>query len=236
MNLVLFGLFVLLLVAIQFAGGKTVDEIIERYIRAMGGSGKFNAIKSIYSEGMITMKGSTLSIKIYQFKENIASENFTIQWQISDIADNQYETLQSPASTQLLDKNSIECITQFNNTAHLINYIADDNKILLIGKEVVDENICYRIALKTKAGIEINYWFKKSDGLLYQTAIKNNENGLSKTMNISTKYAEYRAVQNIFLTHLVEIILPGTPTIIKVNINKIIINEPIEVNFVNTYN
>ena len=56
-NLVLFGIFVLFLVAIQFAGGQTVDEIIKKHIRAKGGFDKLNAIQSIYFEGLITMMG-----------------------------------------------------------------------------------------------------------------------------------------------------------------------------------
>lgn len=54
-NLVLFGIFVLFLVAVQFASGQTVDEIIEKHIRQRGGFDKLAAIKSIYMEGIISM-------------------------------------------------------------------------------------------------------------------------------------------------------------------------------------
>lgn len=236
MNLIIFGIFVLLLVAIQFTGGKTVDEIIEKYIRAMGGAGKLGAVDSIYSEGLITIAGNTLLIKIYQFKEDVNADSFTIQWQISDLADNQYQTLQSTSNIQLLDRKIIECLTQLSTTAHLINYIAANSKVLLVGKELVDDTASNKIALTTNTGIEIVYWFNRSDGLLHQTAIKANKISAAKTESMRTKYAEYKAVQGVLVAHKIEIILVANPVTIEVSFNKIIINEPLEVNFVNTYN
>ena len=235
MNLVLFGLFVLFLVAIQFASAKTVDEIVEKYIRVIGGSSKLGAIKSIYSEGLITIMDSTLIIKIYQSKENSGAEKYTIQWQLSDLSENQYQTLQSPESIQLMDKNIIECLAESAITAHLINYIADGNKVALIGKDVVEEIVCYKITVTTPVDLEINYWFNKSDGLLHQTAIKTYGTNASKAYNMRTKYADYRAVQGVLFAHKIEIVFAGSASIIYVNFNKIILNEPLNENFVNTY-
>ena len=236
MNLIIFGIFVLFLVAIQFTGGKTVDEVIEKYIRALGGTEKLGTIKSIFFEGLITITGSTLLIKIYQFKESISLEGYTIHWQISDFADNQYQTSQSTSSIQLLDRKIIECLTQLSTTAHLINYIAAHSKVLLIGKELVEENACNKIVLTTNSGMEIVYWFNSSDGLLHQTTIKANKNSTAKIEGMQIKYDEYRLVEDILIAHKIEIFLPANATIIEVNFNKIIINEPLEVNFVNTYN
>ena len=235
MNLVLFGLFVLFLVAIQFASAKTVDEIVEKYLRVIGGSSKLGAIKSIYSEGLITIMGSTLIIKIYQSKENSAAEKYTIQWQLSDLSENQYQTLQSPESIQLMDKNIIECLAESAITAHLINYITDGNNVSLIGKDVVEEIVCNKITVTIPTGLKINYWFNKSDGLLQQTAIKSIGTSATKAYNMRTKYADYRAVQGVLFAHDIEIIVANTTSIIDVNFNKIILNEPLKENFVNTY-
>ena len=235
MNLVLFGLFVLFLVAIQFASAKTVDEIVEKYIRVIGGSSKLGAIKSIYSEGLITIMDSTLIIKIYQSKENSASEKYTIRWQLSDLSENQYQTLQSPESIQLMDKNIIECLAESAITAHLINYITDGNKVSLIGKDVIEEIVCNKITVTIPTDLEINYWFNKSNGLLYQTAIKSTGTSGKIANNMSTKYGDYRTVQGVLFAHKVEIFFAGTASIIIVNFNKIILNEPLKENFVNKY-
>ena len=107
LNLVLFGVFVLFLVAIQFSGGKTVDEIIERHIRAIGGVEKLDTIKTIYFEGLITMMGITKLIKIYQTMENIEGEKYLFNWKITDIADYEYQTSQSQFNKSFCYSNQI---------------------------------------------------------------------------------------------------------------------------------
>ena len=39
-DLALFGLLIILLVAVQFASGQTVDDVIEKYEKARGGKDK----------------------------------------------------------------------------------------------------------------------------------------------------------------------------------------------------
>ena len=65
-NLVLLGLFVLFLVAVQFASGKTVDEIIEKHIQGVGGFDKAYRIKSIYMEGVIKTSVASSFLKIFK--------------------------------------------------------------------------------------------------------------------------------------------------------------------------
>ena len=72
-NLVLFGIFVLLLVAVQFAGGQTIDEIIEKHIRAKGGFENIDAIRNMYMEGLLTIMGITVGIKISKTQNLIVS-------------------------------------------------------------------------------------------------------------------------------------------------------------------
>ena len=56
-SLILFGLFVFFLVAVQFAQAQTVDEIIDKYIKAIGGKDKLLLIATIYKEGSVKMMG-----------------------------------------------------------------------------------------------------------------------------------------------------------------------------------
>ena len=231
LNLILFGVFVLFLVAIQSTGGKTIDEIVERYIHAMGGVEKLDTIKTIYLEGLITMMGKTGLIKIYQTRENTGGEKYLFKWKITDIAEHEYQTSESPFNTQLIENKIIEGLTQLSITAYLINYITDGSKVTLVGKEVVEEITCNKITLSTSAGVQINYWFNTNDGLLYQTSIKSNVNNSTKPSAIQTKYANYKMVQDVLLAHKIDIILVDTAISMEVNFNNIIINKPLEENF-----
>ena len=225
LNLVLFCVFVLFLVAIQFTSGKTVDEIVERHIRAIGGLEKLDTIITIYFEGLITMMGNTGLIKIYQTMENIAVEKYLFNWKITDIADYEYQTSQSPFNRQLIENKIIESLSQSSITAYLVNYIADGSKVSFIGKEVVDEITCNKITLSTSTGMQINYWFNTNDGLLNQTSIKNNISNPIKASVIQAKYAMYKTVQGVLVPHKIDISLGAAASSIEVNFSSIIINK-----------
>jgi hypothetical protein len=80
MNLVLFGIFVFLLVAIQFAGGQTIDEIIEKHILAKGGLNKIDAIREMYMEGLVTVMGITISIQVAKHRDELNPSGINMQW------------------------------------------------------------------------------------------------------------------------------------------------------------
>ena len=63
-NIVLFVVFILSLVFVQFANGQSVDDIIDQYITARGGKEKLLGIKSIYLEGTRQMMGNELEVKV----------------------------------------------------------------------------------------------------------------------------------------------------------------------------
>ena len=228
LNLVLFGMFVLFLVAIQFTGGKTVDEILERHIRAIGGVERLDTINTIYFKGLITMTGNTRLIKIHQTRENTAAEKYIFEWKITDIADYEYQASGLPFNSQLIENKIIESLSQSVVLGYLTNYITDGSKVSFVGKEVVEDITCNKITLFTSTGVQINYWFNKNDGLLNQTSFKNIVNNSVNSSIIQTKYAMYKTVQGVLIPHKIDISLDAAATLIKVNFNSITVNKLVE--------
>jgi hypothetical protein len=232
-SIVLLGLFVLFLVTVQFASGKTVDEIIEKHVRASGGFDNKNAIQSIYMEGIITMMGNTNLVKIYKEQNEFAPTGFNMQWQITDEEGLFVESANSTKHVKLFDEIIGRIQTEPDITAPLLNYASLGHKALLIGKDIVDENRCYKIKLTTKTGSEINYWFSASSFLLTQSLIKNSGNDLQQKKAIRTLYSNNKAVDGITMAHSIEIIVSdlNENDPIKICLNKIEINQPFETNF-----
>jgi hypothetical protein len=63
-------------VAVQFASGQTVDEVIDKYLNARGGKEKLLAIKTIYMEGMGQMMGNDITIKITKEQGKLSRREF----------------------------------------------------------------------------------------------------------------------------------------------------------------
>ncbi|MEO6220080.1 MAG: hypothetical protein ABIO81_06610, partial [Ginsengibacter sp.] len=75
-NIVLFVLFILALVFVQFASAQSVEDIISQYVAARGGIDKINLIQSIYLEGTREMMGSEVQVKVTKVEGKLFRTDF----------------------------------------------------------------------------------------------------------------------------------------------------------------
>ncbi len=223
------GLFVLLLVAVQFARGKTVDEIIEKHIQARGGFDKPDEIKAIYMEGIITMMGNTNFVKIYQVQNDLSPVGFNMQWQLTDEKNTLIELAPSTSNVELFNAAVAGIQTEPFITKPLLNYVGNGSQAVLALKEVVNGNDCYRIKLSTKTGSEINYWFNASSSLLSQSLV----NDVQQNKTIRSLYSNHKSIDGLFLAHSIEMEINNANEngSIKIFFNKIEITKSFELKF-----
>ena len=55
-NLIIFGLFILTLVFAQFAQAQTADDVVNKYIDALGGKEKLSSLKSVRLSGSMNIR------------------------------------------------------------------------------------------------------------------------------------------------------------------------------------
>ena len=61
-NLLIFGLFVIALVMVQFAQAQTVDDVIDKYVAAMGGKDKMMSMTTLRMTGAFNIQGNDVNI------------------------------------------------------------------------------------------------------------------------------------------------------------------------------
>lgn len=232
-NLVLFGLLIILLVAVQFASGQTVDEVIEKYEKARGGKDKLLAIKSIYMEGSREMMGNEVAVKITKEQGKLSRTEFEMGGTNGFMLVTEKEAwsfipMRSPSPTKMPDEALVGMQTELDIAGPLVDYVAKGNTTELLGKDTVDGNTCYKIKLTTKAGKEIKYWIDASTYLINQSSAKGSGRrpGGAET-EIFTIYADYKAVDGIMFAHNIETKNPtgqgragGGTTFDKIEINQ----------------
>ena len=204
-NLVLFGIFVLFLVAVQFAGGQTVEEIIEKHIRAKGGLDKLDAIQSIYMEGFITWMGITSFIKIVALQNQLTPAAFNMQWRITDQQNSLLVPEHFNTNTVLLNDIIAAMQTEVFLATPLINHLAKGNTAVLIGKDVIEGVACYKLKLTGKEGNIIFYWINKEDFLIVQSSFENSETVTGKNESILARYNNYKPADEILFAHSIAI-------------------------------
>ncbi len=159
-------LAVLMLLLSAFVSGyaQTVDEIINKYIDAMGGKEKLSSIKSVYMEGTSVMQnGTEITQRLWKvdgklMRREISSAMFNM---ISVVTDKEGWS-QNPRSGGNFEPMTPEMVTgmqsELDCAGPLVDYAAKGHKAELIGKEDVEGTECWKIKLTLKSGRDITYF------------------------------------------------------------------------------
>ena len=243
-NLILFGLLIMFLVAVQFASAQTVDEVIDKYISARGGRDKLASIKTLYMEGSREMMGTEVTVKVTKEQNKLSRTEFEMGGKngfmlVTDKEGWNYFPMRMQEPKKMPDQVVVLKQTDLDIAGPLVDYPAKEHKAELLGKEMVGTNNCFKIKLTSKAGPVINYWIDTASYLLLQSssmadrvpgarADNNQQAADSKTPSeVFIVYKDYKAVDGILFPHTIEITYKngesrngGGTTFDKIEINK----------------
>jgi hypothetical protein len=159
---VLAPLLSLLLVSLG-AFAQSADDVIAKYVTAMGGKDKLESIKSVYQEGVAVMQNGTeidsklwkVNSKLYRNEISFGMGNVVI------IATPQKGWSSNPrnggAFTAMTDEQLKAIQPQLDCAGPLVDYAAKGNKPELLGKDTVNGNECYKIKLTLATGQYVTY-------------------------------------------------------------------------------
>lgn len=228
-SLLIFGLMVIALVAAQFAQAQSVDEVIDKYVAAIGGKEKLLSITSVYMQGVSEMNGNEITNTTYKVQDKLFRNeiNFGMGSVITVITPDKgwrSNPRNGGAFEQMSAEQLAQNLHQMDCGGPLVNYAAKGHKADLIGKDTVDKVVCYKIKLTTKGGKEINYWIDAGTYLIYQVSQKGGMGGgRGGDMEIITQYRDYKAVDGIQFPYSAELkggFGGGTMTYEKIELNK----------------
>ncbi len=233
-NLLIFGLFVIALVFVQFAQAQTVDEVLDKYMAAMGGKDKLLAMNSLFTQGVSVMSNgtevtnATTKVQDKLFRNDIDFGMGTLVtivtpekgWRSNPRNGGAFEPMSAEALTGTLH--------QMDCAGPLVNYAAKGHKAELIGKETIDNVDCYKIKLTTKGGKEITYWIDSKTYLIHQMSQKGGFGGGGRGADaeIISVYSDYKAVDGIQFPFTAE--LKGGFGGGKMTYEKIEVNKPVD--------
>jgi hypothetical protein len=231
-NLILFGIFVLFLVAVQFTGTRTADEIIEKHLRARGGLNNAGSILGIYMEGIITLLGVAALFKITKIKNELYPSGFNASWEVINLEGNSpAEAINLTLAQQVIAAVQIE----YELTGSLINYAECGYSAVLAGKDVIGTTACYHLKLTHKDEPVNHYWISTGNFSIVQSSFKNNGSGTLPSETIKTNYKNYKTVNDLQVAHALEIqiICPNESIPATISFEKIIIEKSVEPAFFN---
>jgi outer membrane lipoprotein-sorting protein len=211
------------------ASAQTAEEIINKYVKTVGGMEKIQAVKSMRQTGKFTGGGGFEAVIINENKRpNFVRQEFSLQgltainaydgkngWKINPFGGKKdAETLGEEELKQIVEDSDFD--------GPLINYAAKGNKIEFVGKEEYEGSDVYKLKV-TLANGTVKYYFMDTD---YYVPLKIE----TKQINRGTEYeyetvlGDYKEVGGVYYPFSIESGVKGSPNKSSITIQKIEIN------------
>jgi uncharacterized membrane protein YkoI len=207
---------------------QTADEIVNKYISAIGGKEVLNGIKTIYEEGTLELNGNEAPSTTYivsgkAFKNII---NFNGQEIVQCVTDKGGWAINpmmgQTTATALTDDQMKSLKLSMDVAGPLVDYAAKGNKVELTGKDTTAGVICYKLKLTTKDKVEIQLFIDAKTYYIVKSITEVPAQGEAKTT-----FTDYRKTDFGFVMPFsMELALPAI-TFSMVN-KKIEINKAID--------
>ena len=142
---------------------QTVDDVINKYIDALGGAEKVKGIKSVYQEGVTVMQnGNELTIKSWKVQDKLYRNEFQFgMGAVTTIITDKEGWRSNPRNGGAFEAIPADRVKsqQFELDINpLVDYAAKGHTVELVGKEAVNGVECYKLKLTPKSGNVITYY------------------------------------------------------------------------------
>ena len=222
------ALTALVLFAIPLSA-QTADEIVSKYVKAIGGMDKINALKTLQRSGKFT-GGGGFEARITQENKrpNMVREDFLIQGMDGVTAYDgktgwKIDPFQGKKDAEPLGEDELkEIVSDADFDGPLVNYAAKGNKVEYVGTEPVEGTDAYKLKV-TLANGEVRYYYMDTD---YYVPIKVETKRMIRgaEREFESSLGDYKEVDGVYFPWSIESGLKGSPQKGKVTFAKITAN------------
>ncbi len=228
-KLALFFVFATLAFASQ---AQTADDIVQKYLKAIGGADKWKKIESQKMTGFVVVQGMNipytavqarpnLSYSAGEFQGNKFIESFdgTVAWMQNPFAGAAKPTKKDVDETKEAAKENFE--------DDFIDYSTKGHTIELDPKqEEMDGVKCYKITMKRKQGDEKIYFIDAENNIpVCVRAFA--QSGPAKGQAVEMYFSDYKEVDGVMIAHTMENKIGGQ-TAVTIKMDKVELNSAID--------
>ncbi|MEY3151657.1 MAG: hypothetical protein ACK46B_08705 [Bacteroidota bacterium] len=177
---------------------QTADEIIEKYINAIGGKEKWKQVKSMKVNGFIEVQGIKINFTQQAIHNVGVRVDAEFQGQkIIDITTPTKGWSQNPfggrSSLQPISEEELkQKLDELDIQDEFIDYAAKGSAVDFLGKDEEDGNEFYKVKMTTKNNNESVYFFDVNTSLIYKEEKTVKQQG--QEMKMVTKVFDYKTI------------------------------------------
>jgi len=191
---------VLLLALSTLAKAQTVDDVINKYIDAIGGRAVIASLQSLRIEGALNVMGSDLSYKATvvngkAFKSETSVYGSTIIQCVTDTSGWTLNPMMGDSSPEVLSADHAKAArSSIYIAGPLVDYKSKGYSAVLIGREDVDGVSAYKIHLFDDGGTDAMYYIDPNTYFPLRSITHSKVNG--SDVPTSTIFSDYQKTPN----------------------------------------
>ena len=200
-NLIIFGVFILALVFVQFAQAQTVDEVINKHVAALGGKEKLNKIQNVVMEGSLSVQGAEIALTVTQVHNKLTRQDINAMGMrgFDMLTDKEGWTYMPFQGMQKPEPKTADEVTKSQSdldiAGPLVDYAAKGHKVELLGKEDVEGTECYNLKISLAGGKELTCFIDPASSMIIRTKETRKLNGQDAEMQ--TDLSDYKEVDGV---------------------------------------
>lgn len=183
------------------AKAQTADEVVNKYINAMGGADKLKTINTIVRKGTLNANGQKIPINVYLVNGKAMRQDYTVNGMTG------YQILTSTAGwsfNPFMGQTKAEPMTdddvkkeqdQLDATDDLLDYASKGTTVEYLGTDDVEGTECHKLKLTLKSGKEKTYYISTEDNMLVKISEKVTANGQEQQSDVM--FSNYKEVNGI---------------------------------------
>ncbi len=229
----------LMMICAGTAMSQTVDEVIGKYVDAIGGKEKLASLQSLYMETVSVMQnGNEMTAKMWKVNNKLVRRemNFGMGSMTSVITEKEGWN-SNPRNGNKFEPVTPEALAmqqaEMDCAGPLVDYKAKGHTAELLGKEAVEGTECYKVKLSLKSGRDLTYYIDTKN--YYIIRMKTKAGGMggqrpgggggNPDAELIIDYSDYRKTpEGYVFPYATTRVGMGSAT----NVEKIEVNKPVD--------
>ena len=190
------------IMSVQPIKAQTVDEVVSKYVDALGGKDKLSSLKTARMEGSINVSGTDVGVIVTKL-QLVGQRN-----DISVMGQDGYQIytpdkgwsfmpFMGQASPEALKDEEVKAgAAGLDLQGNLFNYKEKGTQVELLGKEKIDSAECYKVKATLKGGEIVTYFIDTKTNYIVKTVTTQNISGAIEVVN---GYSNYKATDNGYI-------------------------------------
>jgi len=206
------------------AKAQTADEIVTKYIDAIGGAENWKKVNSIRTEGAMNVMGNDVSITITKLqgkgmRQDIAVAGMTGYVIVTPASGTTFLPFQGQSDPQPMPADALkENQDQLDAQGVLLDYKTKGHTVELLGKETINGAECYKVKITLASGKVATGYFDTKTNYLVRYITKQHANGQEIEQIIS--FSNFQKLPEGIVVPMTISQQRGDITVSKVEINK----------------